>query len=1042
MWLLLQRSRFFDMQIVFSVNKFKGYEMTKFSFNIVAILIVGVLSFFVNASSSGVCYAEEIKDTWGREFFFTFPPNFHNNPTQYEDSIFIFVSAEEEASFELTYKGRYFVDNQERYQEFVVTGTIQPNETYVVDIPFRTLAPGEFTPSFNDLFFELEGYKMQGIGQEPSPRRQNGAIAQQVFRLTSDVEVSVYALDQSRTTSDAMVVLPTDILDTEYAVLSYNSDGRNFSDNTPSQFAVVATEDNTIVDFTLSMEAQDEPTTEFEVELQRGEAYLVQCSRQSINSSPDVSGSFVTSDKPIAVFAGHQRAVLPLEQSGASRDMLLEQVPPISTLGLYYFVAPFPLPSGVFSSSGDIYRVLATRNNTDLIIDRTDTITLQKGEIYEAALIQAHELVSSKPVLVATYKKTSRLDNVGQEFGDPFMMFIPPVEQFMRRYLVTNAITFEENAGNWQEVYQEQYVLLTIPTESIQQTRVDNNTVNASDFRPIGTSGYSFGVVNVVGGVHDVVSDTVFGINVFGYGGANSYGYVGGMQFREIYGPSLVLDSAAECFSITGEVVDTLALDIDTPVQWVEFPEEFLDNVTVQLDDVSEPSDSVKFVASLIDEYRDGSVRVISANVFEHRLETDFVVPGFDVHVDASLVGKEVVEIDDPLWYGQDSVYQFVLTNNSVGAHTIDRLYLRQNSQGLELMTSGIPLPIVLEPGESVTIPVLFNGTVEGSIVDTLCVQSSCIERPVVAFNYQVRRDVDPPTSDVQFDSCVSEILVLLDDSGINQHGIQDYSIVSTLNCDVEVDDTFLPDQLRLTLTKIDSLQAVGYEIIVVDSSGNQTIISDTLSTIGFRLVGTEPYKFVVNTYSGNLVCGSVIVYNDTEAATEVTRASMLEFVEFSYPLSQLPLYVPPMDSAVFEVCFRSEQIGVFTDFLSLGAGCLNSTIELVGIVDPIIGEGRSRCEVVLSGQQVSTDALVLDPPFPNPASSEITSTLHVPNEATLSFRIATMAGEVVDAGTLGTMTRGTYSVTLPMQNLSDGVYVLVITNGTDIVQRKISIIR
>ncbi|MFM8438364.1 MAG: IgGFc-binding protein, partial [Candidatus Kapaibacterium sp.] len=151
----------------------------------------------------------------------------------------------------------------------------------------------------------------------------------------SDEDVTVYAMSQALTTSDAFLVLPTDALGNQYYVMSYTADpSSQASAGTPSQFAIVATEDSTEVRI-----ETDEPIYRYGrvpgvVRLNKGDVYLVQSQVGDSRRLVDLTGTYVESTKPIALFSGHQRATIPIEDDRrSSRDCLIEQMTPISTWG-------------------------------------------------------------------------------------------------------------------------------------------------------------------------------------------------------------------------------------------------------------------------------------------------------------------------------------------------------------------------------------------------------------------------------------------------------------------------------------------------------------------------------------------------------------------------------------------------------------------------------------------------------------------------------------------------------------------------------------
>jgi len=165
----------------------------------------------------------EEKDSRGKDFWFTFLPNLHVNRPQ-TDSLYIFISATEATTGSIMYRGRTGTWNTVQF-------TIQ-DPTVIYQLPLHWQN------------WELQGQVLSN--NQSFADNQAEITANNSFHIIADKEVSVYALNQASTTSDAFIVLPTDALGKDHYVLAYNSDANNGGGgNTPSEFAVVATEDNT-----------------------------------------------------------------------------------------------------------------------------------------------------------------------------------------------------------------------------------------------------------------------------------------------------------------------------------------------------------------------------------------------------------------------------------------------------------------------------------------------------------------------------------------------------------------------------------------------------------------------------------------------------------------------------------------------------------------------------------------------------------------------------------------------------------------------------
>jgi hypothetical protein len=117
-----------------------------------------------------------------------------------------------------------------------------------------------------------------------------------------------------------------------------------------------------------------------------------------------------------------------------------------------------------------MYRVLARFDSTVVTVNDAEVTVIDAGEFYEAPLVQALDVRTSRPVLVAQYKKTSSTTSSGtiSNVGDPFMMLVPPSEEFMNSYTFTNVQSTRRIINNFgiavdDEVYKEQYITVVMP---------------------------------------------------------------------------------------------------------------------------------------------------------------------------------------------------------------------------------------------------------------------------------------------------------------------------------------------------------------------------------------------------------------------------------------------------------------------------------------------------------------------------------------------------------------------------------------------------
>lgn len=328
------------------------------------------------------------------------------------------------------------------------------------------------------------------------------------IHVVTDAEITVYGLNRLQYSTDAFLGLPTDILGTDYINLGY----QNVNIVNATQFGIVATQDNTTVTITLTVDAGLRyANVPYNIILNQGEAYQL---RSTFPYPADLSGSLITSDKPIAVFGSHQCANIP--NGVVACDHIVEQLPPTSTWGQSFVTMPLAT-----RLRGDTFRVLASTDNTSVSINGVLVATLNKGQFHEQIITGPATITASEPVLVAQYSNGSNWDNV---ISDPFMMLIPPYEQFLGNYTVTTpASGFATN-----------FINVVAPDAAVGNINLDGVPIPTESFTPIGTSGFSGAQVPVDLGSHNLVGTLPFGAFVYGFDSYDSYGYPGGQSLAEV----------------------------------------------------------------------------------------------------------------------------------------------------------------------------------------------------------------------------------------------------------------------------------------------------------------------------------------------------------------------------------------------------------------------------------------------------------------------------------------------------------------------------
>ncbi|XP_071099160.1 uncharacterized protein [Haliotis cracherodii] len=156
------------------------------------------------------------------------------------------------------------------------------------------------------------------------------------IHVTSDQEIYVQGFNTASNSIGAFLALPVSQLGTEYTVVT-------LCESNVCLFMIVATEDDTdvTVNFQIAqgkvnfnnVNYQSEDT--LEITLQTYDTLQLQC-------SVDLSGTYVTATKPVAVYSGSDYTEVDYYQHYDGKDNIVEQMPPITALGSMYVLPPFP----------------------------------------------------------------------------------------------------------------------------------------------------------------------------------------------------------------------------------------------------------------------------------------------------------------------------------------------------------------------------------------------------------------------------------------------------------------------------------------------------------------------------------------------------------------------------------------------------------------------------------------------------------------------------------------------------------------------------
>ena len=424
--------------------------------------------------------------------------------------------------------------------------------------------PG-FTPMFSLYVTSAENesvsfsVKNSALGYHTSHTAQPGVITaitlDSTFMITSTTDrskgvivsaegnkkLTVYGANEDAHTTDAFLALPSPISDFDeyhYMAAMYHSLHSRLSSYS-SIIAIVATEDSTSLSVRPSQNTNIGST--YTTKGSRTNITLNKAETLLIKKTADLTGSMITSNKPISFFSGHQCTFIPHDVWAC--DVLVEQLPPVENWGNQFATAPLKERTRY-----DLFRVISGENDNTVHIScvRSDQPQLD-GLTTSFSLNRANyrdvTISSTQYCWIEGSKKTLLLQfSVGQDTdrvsSDPFMAMVPPVDQY------SNTYTLQAIPSTLQPYTH--YMNIFIPEVFYQPDDIYLNQLPLSSYnfqfisiKRLGVTAVYATQIDVAEGVQTLYHTNPLGrlgVLAYGFGSYNSYGYPGGLRLKDIGG--------------------------------------------------------------------------------------------------------------------------------------------------------------------------------------------------------------------------------------------------------------------------------------------------------------------------------------------------------------------------------------------------------------------------------------------------------------------------------------------------------------------------
>lgn len=382
---------------------------------------------------------------------------------------------------------------------------------------------------------------------------QNEQAAYTAVHVTSTEDISLFAGNFRDKSFDAANIYPTSALLDDYLIQSYPPSTHTKSPQ-GTHFAIVATEDNTIVDYELTATTVGNKSgKQTTPALKKGQVWYVWTGKKE-GDNADLSGTTVKAQdgKRIAVFQGSPHTNLPDKMR--DRDHIFSQAMPTA-----YWGSEFGLTLSR-NHRRDIIAVMAINDGTEVYINAKDgeprlvhTFDFSQDKkhywTFEIGDIEAYSTNSSSPYkgklpapLVAdsscflttscpvgvhifmvsnTYDEPTESHTSGS-IGDPAMLWISPIEQVIKE------ISFSTYADGTNPDFHFMNILTTTADVPNMVWTDDQGTEHriADQFHPLyGNADYSYARIKITPGSHHLKGTVGFLAYVYGFGERCSYAY-------------------------------------------------------------------------------------------------------------------------------------------------------------------------------------------------------------------------------------------------------------------------------------------------------------------------------------------------------------------------------------------------------------------------------------------------------------------------------------------------------------------------------------
>jgi hypothetical protein len=652
-------------------------------------------------------------------------------------------------------------------QKYIRLYITSPVRTRVAVYSGSTLLDTLYTIPYDIVTVDLPQNIAQAIVRDDAAPIPNDQVyVNKAVHVVADDPVVVYGMNRSNYTSDGMLMLPVSSLGQEYVVASASDVADGISQKLPSQYLVIAPYDTTTVTITNPWDTPNHQAgSSFTITMNSGDVF----SSMSTGFGGDLSGAWISADKPVAVAAGQNCTYLPNRNYPAC-DHLEEMLFPVSAWGELYRSVPYAT-----RKKGDLFRIFAGADNAKVYINGILYATLpKKGGVMGSGFVEflppergLFEFSSDKPIMVVQYNNSQQYDGVQ---SDPFYAVLVPVEQYQKE------IVFTTPSGD----FPQNYVNLVCDSATLFQIEIAvGGTSNwtkltatyGADFKtfPTKVNGMTYiGKTFMINpGTYRMRGPDPFTGTIYGYGSYDSYGYPLAASVANISvddSSNSIISRNVDC---NGDVIAAVqdmpeASSLRTNISAVTLDPVASSNYTIEVNPFIPGRDrSATYTMRVLDRTKD-AIGVIVASDMHGNITRD------TVRYAATGIAPDQTFVDFGSWDFQPVTHTVSLVNNSTSEFAGDSLTL-QHGESFRIVEPTAPFTI--PPDGSLQVKITFTPSKFELSVDSLGVVSKCGTQWVTELRGRTAIDtaVDDPTP--------SEVPSTVSPNPISNNAVMNYSI-------------------------------------------------------------------------------------------------------------------------------------------------------------------------------------------------------------------------------------------------------------------------